>query len=63
MISLACENNYMTHPFLLTVRDHVTHGHADFNHSCSLTELPLKFVFGADRCRFRFITVRTVANR
>ena len=59
MISLACENNYMTHPFLLTIGDHVTQGHVSFHHSCSLTELPLKFVFGPDRCRVRFIMVRS----
>jgi len=58
MISLACENSYMTHPLLLTIEDHVTQGHINFHHSCSLTELPLKFVFGSDRCKVRFITVR-----
>lgn len=57
MISLACENNYMTHPFILAISNHVNHGYINFHQSCSLKELPLKFVFGSDRCFDRFITV------
>ena len=59
MISLACENDYMTHPFILAINDHVNHEYSNFYHSCSYKELPLKFVFGSNRCFNRF---RTVCN-
>ena len=57
MISLACENSYMTHSFILVINDHVSHGYRNFYQSCSYKELPLKFVFGSDRCFDRFRTV------
>ena len=62
MISLACENSYMTHPFILAISNHVNHGYINFPHSCSLKELQLKFVFGSDRCFDRFRTVSKTVN-
>ena len=59
IISLACENNYMTHPFILAINDHVNHGYRNFYQSCSYKELSLKFVFGSNRCFDRFRTVRS----
>jgi len=60
MISLACENNYMTHPFIQAINDHVHHGYISFHQSCSLKELPLKFVFGSNQCFDRFRTVSEI---
>lgn len=57
MISLACENGYMTHPFILAISNHVNHGCINFHQSCSLKELQLKFVYGSNRCFDRFRTV------
>ena len=57
MISLACENNYMTHSFILAISNHVNHEHRNFHQSCSYKELPLKFVFGSNYCFNRFRTV------